>query len=73
MPLWLIDALREPAAQLLNVVALAALAAAQQRIRGKQKLLRAELQEADVFKQSASSSSTPPETPWPAQRAKAQP
>lgn len=62
---WLIVALREPAAQLVQLVGLALLAAAQQRIRGKQKRLRVELREVGVLpdnRLSGSSSNTPPPT-----------
>lgn len=36
---WLIDALRDPAAELLGLVGLAAVAALQQRVRGRVKRL----------------------------------
>ncbi len=49
MPSWLIDALREPGLELVNLLGLALLAAVQARIRGKQNRLRDELRQADVL------------------------
>ena len=42
---WLIEALREPAAQLVNLIGLGLVAAATARIRGKQKRAHDQLRE----------------------------
>ena len=58
---WLFAALREPGAQLVQVVGLLLVAALQQRIRGKKKALRGDLEAAGVIepKPSVSYSNTP--------------
>ena len=46
---WLIDALREPAAQLVNLLGLALVAAATARVRGKQKRAHEQLRESGAL------------------------
>jgi hypothetical protein len=58
VPSWLIDALRAPGVELVNLLGLALLAAVTQRLRGKQKHLRVELQALDVLPPKSSESSS---------------
>lgn len=59
MPEWLIDALRAPGVELVNLLGLALLAALQARIRGKQRGLREELRQLDVLPSKPSELSSP--------------